>query len=369
MSAADIRVSGTVTGRRLRIRRPTGTSYCSDTPRSPRTARESHSPYWTRIGRFSPSASRSRAAASGLPSGPMITRAGSPGRTRTTTNTRTETTKRVATNAATLLAMYRRTPGLASRLLGPPDLGEVEHPGAARQVLPEPLQALLRHGEPGVDVEPHDGRVLHQLLLHLHVELAARLVVHGDLRLLVELLEVGAVVAEVVLRVGIVADVPRLGMTDDRQIVVGVLPHAREPLAPLDLLDLDLHADLLELVGQDLTGAHGVVVLRRDLQHGVESVRVAGLGEELLGLRGVVRHRARHVDEVRIERIDVGPEHAAKTEHRALHRLRLVDPVGDGATHPHVGERFPRVVHRQDDVVRRLTDDHLEARVLLQIRH
>ncbi len=109
MSAAAIKVSGKVTGSRLTIRRPTGTSYWSETPRSPRTARVSHSVYWTRMGRFNPSASRSRAAASGLPSGPMITSAGSPGSTRTTTNTRAETKKRVATNAATLLAMYRRT--------------------------------------------------------------------------------------------------------------------------------------------------------------------------------------------------------------------------------------------------------------------
>src|SRR5262249_27338623 len=212
MSAAAIRVSGRVTGSRLRIRRPTGTSYWSDTPRSPRTARESHSPYWTRIGRFSPSASRRRAAASGLPSGPMITSAGSPGRTRTTTKTRPDTKKRVATNAATLLAMYRRTPSWQSRLLDPRDLGEIVHAGAGRQIFPEALQALLGHGEPGVDVEPDNRRVLDELLLHLHVQLTPRLVVNGDLGLLEELLELGTIVAEVVLRVGVVADVPRLGV-------------------------------------------------------------------------------------------------------------------------------------------------------------
>ena len=39
MSTAAISVSGTVTGSRLRISRPTGRSYWSDTPRSPRSAR------------------------------------------------------------------------------------------------------------------------------------------------------------------------------------------------------------------------------------------------------------------------------------------------------------------------------------------
>src|SRR5690242_16319198 len=193
MRTAAITVSGKVTGNRLRIRRPTGTSYWSDTPRSPRSARASHSVYWTRIGRLSPSASRSRAAASGLPSGPMITSAGSPGRTRTTTNTRPETKRRAATHAATLLAMYRRTPTRVSGLLDPRDLGQIEH--RRRQILPEPLHALLGHGEPGVDVKPDDRRVLDELLLDLHVELAARLVVDGGLGLLEELLELGAVVA------------------------------------------------------------------------------------------------------------------------------------------------------------------------------
>src|SRR6058998_447497 len=211
------------------------------------------------MGRVSPSDSRSRAAASGLPSGTMITSAGSPGRTRTATK------KRVATNAATLLATYRRTPTRESGLLDPRDLGEIEH--RRGQILPEPLHALLGHGEPGVDVEPDDRRVFDELLLDLHVQLPARLVVDRGLGLLEELLELGAIVAEVILRVGVVGDVPRLGVADDRQVVVGVLPHPREPLAPLDLLDLDLHADLRELVGQDLAGAYGVIVLRRHLQH------------------------------------------------------------------------------------------------------
>ena len=101
--------SGSVTGRRLTMSRPTGTSYCSDFPRSPRSAPVSHSAYWTAIGRFSPIASRRRAAASGLPSGPMMISAGSPGSTRTTTNTSSETTRRVTTKAAARLAMYPRT--------------------------------------------------------------------------------------------------------------------------------------------------------------------------------------------------------------------------------------------------------------------
>src|SRR5439155_1425113 len=109
MPAAASSVSGSGTGSRLMISRPTGTSYWIDTRRSPRTAWASQSTYWTTRGRSSPSDVRSRAGASGLPSVPMMTCAGSPGRTRITTKTRRDTTKRVATNAATLLLRYCRT--------------------------------------------------------------------------------------------------------------------------------------------------------------------------------------------------------------------------------------------------------------------
>ncbi len=66
---------------------------------------------------MSPSASRIRAAASALPSVPMMMTAGSPGNTRTTTNTSTETKTRVATSAATLRRTKRRKdarPGAAA---------------------------------------------------------------------------------------------------------------------------------------------------------------------------------------------------------------------------------------------------------------
>ena len=114
MNTAASPVSGSVTGRRLTMSRPTGTSYWIDTPRSPRRARPSHSAYCTTSGRFRPSDSRRRAAASGLPSVPMIRSAGSPGRMRMTRKTSTETKKRVATSAATLRRTYRRTSALSS---------------------------------------------------------------------------------------------------------------------------------------------------------------------------------------------------------------------------------------------------------------
>src|SRR2546428_11511184 len=58
------------------------------------------------------------------------------------------------------------------RSLGPRDLGEIRRRDG--QVLPEPREALLRHDETGVHIEPDRRRVLDELSLHLHVELATR---------------------------------------------------------------------------------------------------------------------------------------------------------------------------------------------------
>src|SRR2546425_1765123 len=154
MKSAARSVSGSVTGRRLRMRRPPGRSYWIDTPRSPRTAPASQSTYCTASGRFSPSASRSRAAASGLPSVPMIRAAGSPGSTRMTTKTSSETNTRVAMNAATLRRMYRRTPASARSgslpVLKRPEASHSpgydnaphQHAGGIRDLLTASLHAL-----------------------------------------------------------------------------------------------------------------------------------------------------------------------------------------------------------------------------------
>ena len=130
-------------------------------------------------------------------------------------------------------------------------------------------------------------------------------------------------------------------MADDREVVVRFAPDAGDPLAPLDLLELDPHADLLQLVDDDLAAPHGVVVLRRDLQHRLEAVRVAGLGEQLLRLRRVVGHRAGEVDEVGVQRIHVAAEDPSHPEHRTLQHVRLVDRVGDRPPDAHVGVGLP----------------------------
>ncbi len=109
--------------------------------------------------------------------------------------------------------------------------------------------------------EPHHRRILHEQLLHPDVQLAAGLVVDGDLGFLIQILKRGAIVAEVVFGIGVVRDVPGLGVTDDGEVVVRFLPDPRQPLPPLGLLNLDLDPDLLELARNHLARAHRIVVL------------------------------------------------------------------------------------------------------------
>src|SRR5262249_31358472 len=150
-------------------------------PRSPETACASHSTYCTTSGRSSPIARRNRAVASGLPSGPMMMRAGSPGSTRITRKTSAETNQSVTANAARRRAAYRRTNRQLTSFR-PRNLGQIG--GRKREILPQSLDALLRHGETGVHEKPDRRCVFHEELLHLHVQVSASLVVQRDLRFL-----------------------------------------------------------------------------------------------------------------------------------------------------------------------------------------
>src|SRR5262249_57341086 len=105
----------------------------------------------------------------------------------------------------------------------------------------------------------------------------------GRLGLLEDLWELRAVVPEVVWGIGVVADIPGLGVADDRHVVHALAPNAREPLRPLDLLEADLDAGLGQLARDDLARSYRVVVHRRDFQRRLEAVGVASLGRHTPG--------------------------------------------------------------------------------------
>ena len=156
-------------------------------------------------------------------------------------------------------------------------------------------------------------------------------------------------------------------MADDRHVVDALAPDPAQPLRPLDLLEAGLDAGLGQLPGDDLARPHRVVVHRRDLQRGLEAVRVPRLREQALGPRDVVGHRPREVDVVRVQRIDVRAEELAHPEHHALQHLGPIDGVRDRAAHAHVREGLERVVHRHHHVVGGVAHDHGEPVVVLQI--
>src|SRR5512144_816597 len=168
------------------MRVPTGRSYWIDRPRSPRRAWPTHCAYCTGIGRSSPRACRTRATESGLASRPRMMRAGSPGSTRTTTKTSNETKKRVTARAPTRRKTYRCNYFCQAT-------SERSRTGAGWS-FHSPVTPFL--------VMTSRGGLVGQHLLHLDVERAPALVVHRDLRVRIELLELGAVPAEVVLGVG-----------------------------------------------------------------------------------------------------------------------------------------------------------------------
>src|SRR5256886_3328067 len=101
--------SSTVLGSRPSTSRVIGSDVRAETPRFPRASRRRKLPYCTGSDRSSSSWLRRRPTSSSLARTPAMTRAGSPGSTRTIKNTMSETPSSVTTAAASRSARYRRS--------------------------------------------------------------------------------------------------------------------------------------------------------------------------------------------------------------------------------------------------------------------
>src|SRR5581483_5777905 len=107
-----------VTGSARASVRLTGMPLSREYPRSPRTSRVTHRPYWTGIGASTPRYARSAWSWSGVARSPRITSAGSPGSAATIANTRSEarTTVRIASpTRRSRYAVTNRSPASARR--------------------------------------------------------------------------------------------------------------------------------------------------------------------------------------------------------------------------------------------------------------
>jgi hypothetical protein len=148
-----------------------------------------------------------------------------------------------------------------------------------------PLEVFVGHGDPLRLVQEGMHRVIGQHALRVAQQLGAVGGARCVLDLVEHLVELGRLVAPVVVGLGEVAQVERLDVRDDGQVVVLVAVGAAEPLGPFHVLHLGDDADLGQLRGDHLAALARVG--GRGQRPGELQRRLdAGLGQQLLGLVG-----------------------------------------------------------------------------------
>src|SRR5438876_2676362 len=389
--------SSTVLGSRPSNSRVTGSDVRADTPRLPRASRRRKLPYCTGSGRSSSSWLRRRPTSSSLASTPAMTRAGSPGSTRTIKNTMTETPSSVTTAPASRSARYRRSvvidrphrnPGAAGgrRCSAPRLLPSRTRVDRGKLLVRErPHVRHLRRIDDRETLYPEKDpwRVLPHLLRRLAVEapppVGAELLLGGEdqpvhLRVRVEARREAARrgVRREELE-GLLGGVEE-GGRPAQKVKLGGVPlgrgrDGRDVRRPVHRLQFDHEPDLAEVAGDRL---RGLLVLN-----------VASGGMEELEPRPRLDPRLRE-ERLRPRRVVcVGPRSAGPEQRRGhrgvhgvggaeedvLHDRRLVHRVVERLPHAPVGEeRLPGVDRDEDRPVARREQD-LERRVPLERGH
>ena len=150
--------------------------------------------------------------------------------------------------------------------------------------------AADRHDRRSV-VEPVAGGVLRDDARGLREQVGRFGLVGRGERLGVQALHLGVVVREVVVRVGPVLEVVRLGVQHEAQVVVLVDVDVVQPGGEVDRVDLERDADLVEVRHEDLRDRRGVEARDRQLEC---EVLDSGLGQQRLGApRGRTGRRPR----------------------------------------------------------------------------
>src|ERR1700733_3752649 len=133
-----------------------------------------------------------------------------------------------------------------------------------RRVLPQTLKLRVGDGLlPQLEDEGVDA-VLGQLLLRFPQGRVVGVKTRRRRHLVVDRLERGAVILEVIVGIGVDADVERLDVADDRQIIVLVFVDAAQPLRPFYILNLGVDPNVGELSGDDLAALTRVRRRRQD---------------------------------------------------------------------------------------------------------
>ena len=217
--------------------------------------------------------------------------------------------------------------------------------------MPQALQAFLGHRGLLWIEDIHIHRIRRQLLLHLRKQAAALLGIGAGRMLGCQVAEGLAVVAVVVLGVGVDHVVQRLDMVDHRQIKLA-FEGPREPLRPFHILDLGQDADLGELRGQHLATLAGVLG-RRQRQGHLQWRFDTRLFQQSAGF---VRVIGRDAGQVHIARIGGGKVaangHGLAVQH-AVDEGLAVNGMGQSAAHAHIIKGLALVVDGHDALARR----------------
>ncbi len=180
-------------------------------------------------------------------------------------------------------------------------------------------------------------------------------------------LKIRVVILEIVIRVGVDANIHRFGVTYDCHAEVLSLEHRFKPLGPLDIIDLGGDTNLGQLRGDDLSAAAGVGG-GRQVQRGLEPVGKAGFGQQSFGFFDVMQAQRGLIDIGRVMGREMRTDGRAVSKHRTINNGLTINGMGDGGAHLGVIKRRLFVVHRQNGFALGRTDKHLKPRVRFELR-
>ena len=188
------------------------------------------------------------------------------------------------------------------------------------------------------------------------------------LDLVEKLVEFLGLVAPVVIGLGKVAQIKRLHMRNDGQVVVLVGVGARQPLCPFHILQLELDADLGQLGCNQLAALARIGRGRQ--RHGQRQRGLdASFSHQSLGF-----FQVKGVDTCGVH-IAKGRGHIVAADGHAIaigstgnHGL-AIDGGGNGTAHADVAERLSRIVDGQNGLGARVAHHHLKAGIGFELRH
>ncbi len=245
------------------------------------------------------------------------------------------------------------------------DEGRVQGQGADRRRRPDVLDLGAPDPDRRVFEQEQVDRVACQGALHLAEDGVALGRIQGVVELGQQLFVARVRIAEIVAVPGVDVVVHRFDMGDDAHVEVVPPEHLGQPLGPFDILYADLHPGFGQFGGDHLAGS-ARIGRGRQLQAEREPVRIAGLSQQRLRPRWIVRIDPGQIHIAWVLRRIVAPDRLGVAEHGRRDDRPPVDGVGQGLAHPHIIQRRAAVVQRHQGLGLGGADAHHEARIGFQ---